>query len=137
MVTANQIVLHLLGDYVLQSHWMATNKTKLDEVLTGNIAALAHVLAYTAPFALLTQSWLALGLIAGSHFVIDRYRLARYVVWAKNFFFAPPNENPPWSECSKTGYPDTVPPWLSVWLLIITDNIMHIVCNAAILRYIT
>lgn len=28
-----------------------------------------------------------------------------------------------------TGYQDDVPAWLSVWLLIITDNTLHLICN--------
>lgn len=28
MFTADQFVAHLVGDYILQSHWMATEKTK-------------------------------------------------------------------------------------------------------------
>lgn len=36
-----------------------------------------------------------------------------------------------------TGYADDVPPWLSVWLLIAADNIIHVICNALALRYLT
>lgn len=129
MFTADQIVLHLLGDYVFQSHWMATTKT------SKSSAAAAHALVYTLPFLLLTRSPLALGVILTTHFAIDRWRLARYVVWAKNFL-APPGENAPWSECSGTGYPKDVPSWLSVWLLIIADNTLHLVCNALALKYL-
>jgi hypothetical protein len=32
-----------------------------------------------------------------------------------------------------TGYQDDVPAWLSVWLLIIVDNEIHLACNGAIL----
>jgi hypothetical protein len=28
MITADQLLAHLVGDYVLQSHWMATQKVK-------------------------------------------------------------------------------------------------------------
>jgi len=145
-VTADQLVAHLVGDYILQSHWMAEEKTK------RTLAAIAHAICYTLPFLLLTLSPAALGVIAGTHFVIDRWRLARYVVWLKNWL-APPTWEPvahdfdgglwravwpnkPWAECTKTGYPDEVPAWLSVWLLIIADNTMHILCNAAALRWL-
>lgn len=128
MFSANQIVLHLLGDYVFQSHWMATTKTK------KSVAALAHALVYSAPFLFLTQSPVAMAFIFASHFAIDRWRLARYVVWLKNFL-APPGSNPPWSECEGTGYPKDTPPWLAVWLLIIADNTLHLVCNALALKY--
>jgi len=72
--------------------------------------------------------------ICSTHFAIDRWRLARYVVWAKNFI-APPGYNPPWSECCGTGYPKDVPTWLSVWLLIVADNTLHLVCNALAIAY--
>lgn len=114
MFTADQIVAHLVGDYILQSHWMATNKAK------NSIAAAIHALTYTLPFTLITQHWLALSAICVSHFFIDRFRLARYVVWLKNGARGP---------VTLTGYPDDVPPWMSVWLLIIADNTIHMICN--------
>ena len=72
------LVLHLVGDYLLQSDWMAQRKTQ------SSIPAAAHALVYTAPFWLLMPSWWAMLLIGGTHFAIDRWRLARYVCWAKN-----------------------------------------------------
>ena len=112
--TADQIVAHLVGDYITQSHWMATEKTK------RSLAAGIHAAIYTVPFALITQNAVALAIICLSHFAIDRWRLARFVVWAKNGCRGP---------VTATGYPDDVPPWLSVWLLIIADNTLHIVIN--------
>ena len=120
MFTADQIVAHLVGDYLIQSHWMATEKTK------QNLAAAAHAGTYTLPFALITQSLLALALIAGTHFLIDRYRLARFVVWLKNGARGP---------VTATGYPADAPPWLSVWLLIIADNTLHLICNGLAIAY--
>jgi hypothetical protein len=127
MITADQLLLHAIGDYLLQSHWMATTK------ISKSIAALAHVVTYTLPFLILTTSWKALVVIAGTHFFIDRFRLARYVCWAKNFL-GPGNES--WSKCSLTGYPSNTPTWLAVWLMIITDNIMHVICNGLALHYL-
>ena len=129
MFTADQIVCHFIGDYILQSHWMATEKTK------QSFAAAVHAVSYTLPFLFLTRSTAASAAIGGTHFVIDRWRLARYVVWLKNFS-APAGFNKPWSECSATGYAPDVPPWLSVWLLIIADNVLHVLCNAAALRWL-
>lgn len=79
MITADQLLSHAVGDYVLQSHWMATEKTK------RSTAALCHVLTYMLPFLFLRPSLPALVVIVGTHFVIDRWRLARFVVWAKNW----------------------------------------------------
>ena len=128
MITADQIVAHLVGDYILQSDWMANEKTK------KSIAALAHALAYTTAFLFLTTDWRALVIVASTHFVIDRWRLARFVCWAKNYL-APSGWWYPWAECSGTGYHKDRPAWLSVWLLIIADNTMHLICNGLALHY--
>lgn len=78
-----QLLAHLWGDYILQSHWMALNKTR------NTLVAWSHALLYTLPFLLLTgkapKPALAGVVILVSHFAIDRYALARYVVWAKNW----------------------------------------------------
>ena len=117
------VLAHLVGDYLIQSHWMATEKTR------RWWPAVAHGLTYTLPYLLVTRSPSALLVIASTHIVIDRYRLARHVVWAKNQV-APRGFRPRWAE-SATGYPADAPPWLAVWLLIIADNTMHLLINAA------
>lgn len=114
MFTADQLVAHAVGDYILQSHWMATEKTK------NSVAAAIHAITYTLPFLLITHSPEALAVICGTHFLVDRCRLARYVVWLKNG---------PWKPVTATGYQDDVPAWLSVWLLIAADNIIHVAIN--------
>lgn len=129
MITAAQLVAHAVGDYVIQSDWMANEKTK------SSIVAAAHALSYALPFLLLTTSPAALAVLVATHFVIDRWRLARFVVWAKNQA-APARHRFPWSACSVTGYPDGRPPWLTVWLLIIADNVLHVLCNAAALEWL-
>lgn len=126
MITADQLVAHAVGDYVLQSDWMASEKTK------QNLAALVHAFTYTLPFLVLTQSPWALFVVMWTHFAIDRWRLARYVVWAKNLI----GPYRPWKDCSATGYPPEKPAWLSVWLLIIADNTMHVLCNGLALHYL-
>jgi hypothetical protein len=146
MFTASQLVAHGFGDYVLQSHWMATEKTK------RSFAALMHVLAYAIPFLYLRPSWPALFVIVSTHFVIDRWRLARYVVWAKNHLcpvrcmcrehqahyatLGVFRGNNAWLDCQATGFPPAVPPFLAVWLLIIVDNLMHVTINALALTYL-
>lgn len=126
MFTANQIVAHLVGDYILQSDWMVREKG------SSTLAAIVHVVFYTLPFLLITQSPVALGIIAGTHFVIDRWRLARFLVWAKN---RPWPGSHPWSECRKTGYPPELPVWMATWLMILVDNILHILINGAAIYY--
>lgn len=99
MITADQLVAHAIGDYVIQSDWMAGEKTR------QSFAAAVHALTYAWPFLLLTHSLPALAVIVGTHFVIDRWRLARFVVFAKNFL-GPPSKWPRWSDCTATGIPE-------------------------------
>lgn len=118
------LLCHLLGDYLTQSDWMAQEKTK------RWWPAWAHAITYGLPFLLLTQSSVALAVIIVTHAVIDHYRLARHVVWAKNLL-APKAYRRPWSECRATGYHQDRPAWMAVWLMIIADNAMHLALNAA------
>jgi hypothetical protein len=118
-----QLLAHLCGDYLLQSDWQAQEKTQ------RWLPAVAHGITYTLPFVALTRSPARLAAIAASHTVIDRYRLARHVCWAKNQA-APARHRYPWSEGSRTGYRDDRPDWLSVWLMIIADNSIHLLANA-------
>lgn len=175
-----------VGDYLLQSDWMAQEKTK------KWLAAAVHALVYTLPFTLFlffTQAtWKALVVIAVTHFVIDHWRLARYVAWAKNFLSprktvaarrtvrlsevssplypliydkirivdndeiwtvteARPNLDEidviryktwwrPWKECQATGYPPETPPFMSIWLMIRADNVIHLAINALAISYL-
>lgn len=123
-----QLLAHLWGDYILQSDWMAQNKTK------DSFAAAIHAFLYTLCFwpILHDQHFWAASVILVSHFFIDRFRLARYVVWAKNWL----GPNKPWSECDKTGYSNDAPPWLAFWLLIIADNTLHLTINFLAIRYL-
>lgn len=122
-----QLILHLFGDYITQPHWMAENKTK-------NLwVASLHAAVYSLPFLLLSPSAFGFFVIFASHALIDRYRLARDVVFAKNKIAQP---SLLWSDASGTGYHKDVPPWLSVWLLILADNTIHLAINYAALRWL-
>jgi hypothetical protein len=173
----SQLLAHLFGDYILQSDWMAQNKTKADW------PAFVHALVYSLCFLPLcfrpvytpiTFHWLAWMVILLTHFLIDRFRLARYVVWAKNWLgpwkhwlliqcgLLPNSPNsckvwissdesmpldyvaevdsfygatPPLRACP-TGYPPSTPIWLSMWLLIVADNTLHLAINYAALRWL-
>jgi hypothetical protein len=127
MFNTDQIVAHAVGDYILQSDWMVREKYQ------NSIATLCHVVFYSLPFLLLTQNPWTLLVISGTHFVIDRWRLARYVIWAKNWAWP---DSRPWSECTETGYPPDMPAHASMWLFIIVDNILHVIINGAAIRYI-
>jgi hypothetical protein len=127
MITADQLVAHVVGDFVLQTDWMARGKS------TRTLATLAHVSFYILPFLLLTTNPATLLVIGGTHFIIDHFRLARYLVWARNI---PWPGSRPWSECQENGFPPGLPPYLSSWLLIIVDNTLHILINGAAIKYI-
>lgn len=136
------LILHLLGDYVLQSHIMATRKT------TETKWALIHAFFYSLPFviALPLSFWQWL-VIFGTHAVIDRFRLASY--WCKwwgvglpgiwqgiareiDFYLHIRWSHEPWHEAkSFQERPfEAPPPFLGVWLMIIVDNTMHLVLNS-------
>lgn len=110
-----ELLAHLFGDYVLQSHVMAMRKTS-----SWKWASI-HAMLYCLPFLVLTQSPLTLLIIGGTHAVIDRYRLA-----AK------------WCQWYGVGHPglwhrgegfEAPPPFLGVWLTIIVDNTAHLLIN--------
>ena len=122
-----QLILHMLGDYITQSHRMATEKTK------SWFWAFIHASVYVMPFILLVKSWKAYVVIGVTHMVIDRLRLARYVIFFKNWLNS---SSMKWSDCSTTGYPSDTPAWLAVWLMIIADNVIHIVINYLSIRYL-
>lgn len=174
------IVAHLVGDYCIQSDWMAQKKT------SQWVPAILHGITYTLPFLLITLDPLALTIIAGTHIIIDRFRLAKYLVWAKNQL-APKSHRYPWKpkpppipagkwiynpaldtrktkgegitsgEISasglefvydnpedaheihdtsednnpNTGYKNSSPPFMAVWLMIIADNTIHLLIAIA------
>ena len=119
-----QLLCHLFGDYVLQSAWMANNKTK------RWFPAIVHALVYLLPFILVLHPSVAAAVVmAGTHAVIDRYRLARYIAFAKEYLSVK-TEWKVWADCSGTGYYKETPPWLATWLMIIVDNTLHLTINA-------
>jgi len=125
-----QLICHLLGDYVVQNHWMATNKVR------AWWPAIVHAAVYSLVFLLWLQpSWQAMAVIFGTHAVIDRYRLAGY--WVR--FYGIGCES--WfqrydREKCRGKAPEPAPPFLAVWLLIIVDNTFHLAINYAALRYL-
>ena len=125
-----QLILHLIGDYLLQSDWMALNKTKCSK------AAAAHAITYSLPFLILEPSLAAFSVICITHFFIDRFRLARYVVYARNIVLQPKKYRNSWDDCRETGYHKDVPQWLSIWLLVACDNTIHLLINWAALTYL-
>jgi hypothetical protein len=126
MVSADQLLAHVVGDYLLQSDWMASGKTR------HVVPAALHAVVYGFPFLLLRPTRGGFLTLVASHFVIDHWRLARYVCWAGGLLGPPPYRS--WKECAQTGFPPEREPWMSAWLLIIADNTLHVLINAWSLR---
>ena len=122
-----QLLLHLLGDYIIQTDYQAVNKTKNIRI------ALLHAITYTLPFLLITTNIYTLLVICATHCIIDRYRLARYIIYYKNKLS---DFSIKWEDCEQTGFHKDRPIWLTVWLLIITDNTIHLIINYLSLKYI-
>lgn len=82
----NLIVGHMIGDYLLQNTWMALNKTK------NSLICVVHCFLYTLSIAVICQwfDWRLL-VIFITHFVMDRFRLAKY--WRKVYSH---DEDFPW-----------------------------------------
>ena len=120
---------HLVGDYLLQTSWMAINKSKYN--LVGWLAALVHCIIYTLSICVLMNNYdlLWVGAVFLSHFPIDKFSLGE--VWMKyikgyslkNFLinkssgrFIPNNSNR--EEIVQGGF--------LTFVYILTDNTIHL-----------
>lgn len=113
------LILHLVGDYLLQNDWMAQNKTK------EWFPCFVHCFLYTIPFSFVLWPSPLVWLVFISHYFIDRYRLAEYWIRLVNWRWDGNNH----------GYSEDKPKWMSVWLLIIIDNTFHIIFNSVAIYY--
>jgi hypothetical protein len=154
------LLCHLVGDFLAQSDWMALNKNK------RTFPCLVHCLIYTACFLVLTVSWKALLFIFVTHFIIDRFPIiVKRLIWTKNMFplldyppfkycdttgyydDSPYNTEPVLKEdyaiwvnnerekiLAKYGRPRHF--FITIWLYIITDNTLHLICNGIALVFL-
>ena len=142
------LLCHFVPDFWLQPDWCAMNKGK------KSWNCLVHVLIYTSCFLILTTSWKALLFIGATHFILDRWHIIlKRMIWWKNHF--PTGKYPPFEFCNTTGYYDDSPyntykpnelgknSWgnprlffITMWLYIIQDNILHLICNLIALMYL-
>jgi hypothetical protein len=102
-----QLILHAVGDYLIQNDWMAKNKKVLN--WTGELACQIHCITYSLPF-LLIGSWWAVLAIYLTHYAIDR---SKFVMWYMRV----------------TGKSDFAKPPLAPWSIFAVDNTFHLVCN--------
>lgn len=130
-----QLLCHLFADYWLQNDWMALNKKKHFWI------ALVHAIVYTLPFLLLTRSWLALGVICITHAIIDHTDIVCRLNQIKNWDF----EKEEVSFMVEMLDEDKIilqdgyflrPFFIRVWLIIIQDNILHLIINYCALRWL-
>lgn len=119
-----ELLAHLVGDYVLQSHTMSLYKTSESKW------ALIHAFFYGLPFLFLVANpwqWLV---IVGTHAIIDRFKLADR--WCRFYGVGHPGLWWP-----KGGADFAAPaPFLGVWLTIIVDNTAHLAINHFALGYL-
>ena len=139
-----QLLIHGFADFFFgQASYQAINKSK------RTAPALFHVLLYTACFLVLTFSWKALLVIGVTHFFIDRYSIPKYLLFAREWILNPRTWRATWANSNQTGFFDHIgdnwgernkdkmrPPFLTWWLYIIFDNLMHLGINFLALKYL-
>lgn len=118
-----QLILHLLGDFILQNDEVRLHKK--DKNLTGLLYCIFHCITYGIVFLFITN-WLGALLIAISHFLIDRWNIVGKFIKYKNGA----------SNLKNFGYSEDRPMFMSVWLYIIQDNALHLMCNYLIIKYV-
>jgi hypothetical protein len=114
-----QLIIHLISDFWLQNDWMALNKKKNFWI------ALLHSFIYAIPFVLLTHSISALFVIFITHALIDGTNIINKLNQIKNCNFK-----------TLTGYGENRPDWISIWLIIIQDNSIHLLINYLSIKYL-
>jgi hypothetical protein len=102
---------HLIGDYLLQSDWLATNKK--NKGLKGLFICGLHCFIWTLSICFLLQEVEAtrIVLIFVSHFILDRWNIVKWFL-------------------NKT----RLMPDADIWKLIIVDNTLHLGLLYAILK---
>ena len=119
-----QLLVHLVGDYFLQTGWMA--KWKVRKFLP----AFVHALTYTLCFVILTQSVWALLIIGVTHFLIDRYSLAKvFMTWRGQ----PPNGIYVYPE---DGFKYPLYEGNMFLIYVVIDNATHLLINFLVLRFV-
>lgn len=138
-----QLILHGIGDYFLQTDWQALNKKKPG--LLGLWACLKHCITYSLPF-LFICSWQAVSVIFITHFIIDRTNLVAYLLAIKNNVTKVIKPEKDYGmgdyydrevyDISNFGFGLDRPFAISIWLYIICDNLLHIICNYLAIKYL-
>ena len=117
-----QLLAHLVGDYVIQSDWMAAAKV-LGSARDSRMAAVSHAGLYTACFIPLTRNPARLALIGITHWALDRYRPLPALINQKDRLLSP------------DGWPATPAKDVPFWLHIVVDNTVHLAINEIALSW--
>jgi len=131
-----QLILHGIGDYFIQNDWMALNKKKPGWL--GTKACLIHCLTYSLPF-LLIGSWWAVGVIFITHYIIDRTNIVSWLLAVKNGVKVWNGDMRHYGfkyDTRNFGYSLDRPGIITIWLNIICDNLLHIICNFLALTFL-
>ena len=133
-----QLILHAIGDYLIQNDWMALNKKK--RTWLGELACQIHCITYSLPFWYF-YNWEVALVVYVTHYVIDRTNIIAYFLAIKNGMFKIICHNSFMRyytlkfDVSNFGFGLDRPPFISIWLYIIVDNIFHIICNYSAINY--
>lgn len=109
-----QLILHLVGDYLLQNDWLALNKKKKESL--GLLTCTIHCILYSLPFFII-GNWLQVSIIFITHFLIDRWY---FVKWYMN----------------TVGQKEFAKPPCAPWSIFFVDNTFHLICNYMALTFI-
>ena len=105
----NYLVAHLVGDFLLQTDWMAQNKKRSSFVCT------VHVMAYMVPFLFLNLAWWQLAIIAAQHWIQDK---TNFVTWYMQ----------------AVGKAEFAKPPLAPWSIFVVDATFHILAIAIVVN---
>ena len=122
------LVGHLIGDYILQNDWMASNKSnafdpKRQDCMTheriGHLSCTVHCVLYTLAVwacSFWWMPWWGILVCFLAHWLIDRYRFAAWwmrTVSNQEYFASPDHPMFPWS-------------------IVVVDNTFHLLTLALI-----
>jgi hypothetical protein len=130
-----QLLLHLFGDFIVQNDYVALNKKK--NTLKGWIYCTFHCVTYSLPF-LLIASWKAVIMIGLTHFIIDKTNIVAYFLAWRNNVHNPSELKSKYGnyDISNFGFQLQRPFAITIWLLILTDNTIHLILNYLFIKYL-
>jgi len=130
-----QLLLHLFGDFIVQNDNVALNKKK--NTLKGWLYCIFHCITYSLPFLFITN-WKAVLGIGLTHFIIDKTNVVAYFLAWRNNVYNPSELK--WKygnyDISNFGFQLQRPFAVTIWLLIITDNTLHLILNYLFIKYL-